>query len=677
MGGVSAFVVMIAIAVLVPGMPGSRSFGPEEAAADGVGLGVAVLPFSVNGADMEVWREGMVDVLAGNIDGSGGLRSIDPRTVMARWRRAVGDGEAPELGAMLEVARSTGARYAVVGSATRFGEEVRLNTQIYDLVGEGDVGSASVQGPNSDVLSLVDRLSVQTAAAAVASGGGTLEGLRHTTSLSTSSPEALRYYLEGEALYRGADFAGAADAFRRATAIDSTFALASVRLSRSLGWLRSIGDAEGREMLEAARRFSDRLPPRERELVELEALLEYGDQESVAAGRSGTQSYPDDPEFWEAYGEALYHAGAESGHSAEEALAAFSRTLDLDPSFGPVYIHPIELTAMLRDSAETYALLEQWEPRAEPAEYAQRRAYSDLQFGDAGARAAAIQSLSQASDRDLMTGYAYSFSRSRRGVEGDLAMADEFRRRGIEPLASLLRHASALNAGNFEVARGVALGTAFSGAGGSSIPLAASVVAGASLGQNEWDAVPNPSECDALFCWYLGVTAATEGDRPRYDAYLQAHRARVADVQALDDPPGWVSDEATWSAVLEALGGWHFGDLGAAEAYRRLRVVHGLAAQPSYASTQRHLTSRWWMAEALLSEGRHDDARRYYDSLWDGVTGAFFTIKDVGLADAYRGMGEEARARELYETFLSNWSAAPADNVLVLRARAGLEALGS
>ena len=81
-----------------------------------------------------------------------------------------------------------------------------------------------------------------------------MDRLLHTTSLTTSSPDALRAYLEGEALYRRADFAGASDAFRRAVALDSTFALAGVRLSRSLGWLRNIGDREAGEALELAQR---------------------------------------------------------------------------------------------------------------------------------------------------------------------------------------------------------------------------------------------------------------------------------------------------------------------------------------------------------------------------------------------------------------------------------------
>lgn len=66
---------------------------------------------------MEVWSEGMVDLLADNLDGTGGLRAIDPRTVMSHRRQRGTDDATPDLQEMLGVAGATGARYAFVGSA--------------------------------------------------------------------------------------------------------------------------------------------------------------------------------------------------------------------------------------------------------------------------------------------------------------------------------------------------------------------------------------------------------------------------------------------------------------------------------------------------------------------------------------------------------------------------------
>ena len=54
---------------------------------------------------MEVWREGMVDLFSTSLDGVGGYRTSDSRTVMARWSEVVGGGDAaPDLETTLEMA---------------------------------------------------------------------------------------------------------------------------------------------------------------------------------------------------------------------------------------------------------------------------------------------------------------------------------------------------------------------------------------------------------------------------------------------------------------------------------------------------------------------------------------------------------------------------------------------
>jgi tetratricopeptide (TPR) repeat protein len=684
LGGVMAFTAMFAIGFLVSRVTGVSPLGPEEAAADVAGVGLAVLPFSINGQDMDVWREGMVDLLAGNLDGAGGLRAIDPRTVMARWNDRVDEGETPDLATMLEVARSTGARYAVVGSAVALGDEVRMSTEVYDLVGEDGLGGGSVQGGTGQVMDLVDRLSVQTAGAVLATGGGDLPTLRHTTSLTTNSPEALRAYLQGESAYRAADFASASDAFRRAVSADSTFALANLRLSRSVGWLRSIGDEEGRAALEQATRFADRLPARDAELLRLEEMVERADTLAIGLARRAAQTYPDDPEFWEVYGEALYHSGSEMVYSAQETLEAFSRALELDPAFGPLYIHPLELLAGVADSAATYELLSQFEAHAfGEGEFALRKAFVDLQFGDEATRGAAIESLADADPLDLLTGYFYGFRRSARSAPGDLQMAGELRRRDQwVGTALLLEHSALLTTGRVEEALDLATSTAASNPGGAARQLFAISALGLDVGfsqvrgafpGNEWG-----NGCATFGCFFGAVIAADAGDWQGYRQALDFQIETAEELRAQGEDGAFQADqELAWVAAGEAYGRWRRGEISDEEAFQAFRTVRSLQPYPNSGITQRNAAVRWWMAEILLEQGRFDEARRYYDSLWNTQWGAWFEVRNLGLGDAYRGMGDPAQAREKYEAFLEAWSEAPADNALVVRARSGLEALGS
>src|SRR5687767_3202452 len=85
---------------------------PADALAENAAPGLAVVPFSVNDPALERWEEGLVDLLSTNLDGAGGLRAIDSRTVLARWRELVPEGGVADLPTALEVARRSGGKYA-------------------------------------------------------------------------------------------------------------------------------------------------------------------------------------------------------------------------------------------------------------------------------------------------------------------------------------------------------------------------------------------------------------------------------------------------------------------------------------------------------------------------------------------------------------------------------------
>ena len=84
---------------------------------------LAILPFHTGGPELELWREGLMDVLSTKLDDVGDLHTIDTRTVLSRWRSRIGNREATEAQA-IAVAQGLGARWAIRG-------------QVIELVGEG------------------------------------------------------------------------------------------------------------------------------------------------------------------------------------------------------------------------------------------------------------------------------------------------------------------------------------------------------------------------------------------------------------------------------------------------------------------------------------------------------------------------------------------------------------
>lgn len=105
-----------------------RSFAPTEAIASNEALpGIAMLPFAVTGGELGEWREGMVNLLSTNLDGTAGLRAIDSRTVMARWDEVAGDDDRVDEETSLRIAEATRARYALLGSAVGIGPPLADN----------------------------------------------------------------------------------------------------------------------------------------------------------------------------------------------------------------------------------------------------------------------------------------------------------------------------------------------------------------------------------------------------------------------------------------------------------------------------------------------------------------------------------------------------------------------
>jgi TolB-like protein len=104
---------------------------------------LAVLPFHTSGPELELWREGLMDVLSSNLDDVADLHTIDTRTVLSRWRSRIGDREATEVEA-LSVAQGLGARWAISGQLVELGGQVRIDASLHSATTGETLGSASL-----------------------------------------------------------------------------------------------------------------------------------------------------------------------------------------------------------------------------------------------------------------------------------------------------------------------------------------------------------------------------------------------------------------------------------------------------------------------------------------------------------------------------------------------------
>jgi len=325
--------------------------GPPEAVT------VVVAPFDAS-SDLGLWHEGIVDLLARNIDGAGPLRTVSPTLAIRGWKAGTRSDRNPAE----QLARNLKARYAIYGSlVTSIGDSVRVHYGLVDATTDSVlVDEDALVG---SVEKAADRLTINVLSEL---GKRHRIGAVRTTSIGSNSALALKAFLQGEQYYRKTSWDSAAASYARAISIDTGFALALRRAGQVTAWQTSETDSATRAFaLRAGSRIRS-LSPRDSLLITADSLssaLQGGDpnlpnwrlaRRLFATVNEAAKKYPDDPEVWYVVGEARFHHGYGSifDVSEESVRDAFKRSITLDSAFSPGYIHLVELGYTLGGAIE-------------------------------------------------------------------------------------------------------------------------------------------------------------------------------------------------------------------------------------------------------------------------------------------------------------------------------------
>jgi serine/threonine-protein kinase len=312
------------------------------------GISIVIAPFDASSGDLGIWHEGMVDVLARNLD-AGVLTTVSPAVSIKNW----GSGRRSEKNAAVDLGRQTNAQYAIYGSLVpAIGDSVRAHLGLVHVQTDSVVLEQDLL--DNDVTRLANNLSVR-----VVRKLNELHqlGAVGRASIGSNSATALRAFLQGEQHYRRTSWDSAATAYASAIEADTGFALALRRAGLVRAWRVSESDS-------AARAFFLRAGARNQGLAARDSLLIAADSLSAAletiAGEApdwgmarrlfatvaeAATRYPDDPEVWYRVGEARFHHGYGSIFDLTEAEVrdAFNRAVARDSAFAPAYIHLVEL----------------------------------------------------------------------------------------------------------------------------------------------------------------------------------------------------------------------------------------------------------------------------------------------------------------------------------------------
>ncbi len=342
LGAAASLLVILSLLVL----PRLRSSGDEAAPLSARVF--AVFPFTVQGDEEFAYlEEGMLDLLYTNLDRAGGLRAVDPRSLLNRIRLLHKDKL--ELADAAAIARFFGARHYLMGGLIATGGQLRFSASLYDA---GSAARAPVpvttEGGAEELLELVDRMTTTIVAnySDQPADGLDLLGARTTRSLP-----ALKAYLEGRRLDRLGRVEEAWEFYAHATEWDSTFAMAWYHLCYiDAGWIFNQERAE-RE-LRMAQRHSVRLSPHDR--LSLDYWQNVFDGENSKALQIGEQMVtenPDDALGWSIYAGQWWQVSVLYGHSITEKPEADRRMLELDPENAGNY-HQALFPALCRGNLE-------------------------------------------------------------------------------------------------------------------------------------------------------------------------------------------------------------------------------------------------------------------------------------------------------------------------------------
>jgi eukaryotic-like serine/threonine-protein kinase len=338
---------------------------------------VAVAPFQVLAPRLELWGEGLVDVLSRNLDGAGPLRTVSSALLVRKGRGIADRTDAARLGLQ------TGARWVVFGSLLPAGpDSIRLTAQIVDARSGGSVGEIDVR----ENQARMDRVTDSATVGLIRELGRKLPiGAVRQTAFAAVGLPVLRSFLRGEQFFRRTAWDSAMAYYQHAVSLDSGFAVGWRRMNgvRGCGRKGFRGDPLAHEYGLRAGSLNRGLAPRDSLLITADSLSEalFGQLADTvwrehrarlfSTLNAAVQRYPGDPEVWYELGEALYHWPTPGRTTPDRVVEAFDRVIALDSAFGPAYVHPIELEFQrgrpeaARRYLDAYLALNQTDPNSE------------------------------------------------------------------------------------------------------------------------------------------------------------------------------------------------------------------------------------------------------------------------------------------------------------------------
>ncbi|MEZ5359340.1 MAG: protein kinase [Candidatus Zixiibacteriota bacterium] len=255
---------------------------------------LAILGFENKTGDSELdWLQtGLPEILQTDLAQSNALTIISRDRVVESIDGASKSGTGFQHEECIKAANNLGAKHALSGTFYKLGDKIRIDSRLEELSTGKIISTVKVVG--SDPFVLVDSLTTKLATALGINADASSSDVAKITS---SNPEAYKKYIEGLQVFNIGMYDASVDVFKEAIALDSTFALPYMRIGMARVFTGK--NTEGAQWFAQAMQYADRLPIRERNLLDVYSDLWLSPNFDNAFTKMETlvKNYPDDAEM--------------------------------------------------------------------------------------------------------------------------------------------------------------------------------------------------------------------------------------------------------------------------------------------------------------------------------------------------------------------------------------------
>jgi len=228
-----------------------------------------------------------------------------------------------------EVATRADAKYMLLGNILQTEPRVVLTSQLVEVSNGKVLASQRISGePEEQIFPLVDRLTVEVKKDLSLPDEAHQERDPLIADVTTHSPEAYRYYVEGAEYLAKVYTLEGEKSMRRALECDSTFAMAYYQLA-------NITQVENRrELIGEAMKYIDKVSRKERMYIEsMYDLLNGHHDRAIEILQEIIRQYPDEKFAYSYLG--IIYSNFLDDH--EQTVSAFKEAIEIDPLYRPAY----------------------------------------------------------------------------------------------------------------------------------------------------------------------------------------------------------------------------------------------------------------------------------------------------------------------------------------------------